>query len=95
MDVGVFGAGGGDRGQVRLEKLETRPVMVTTVPGTRRLPCIRPTGQAPSYGPVRGLGLPSQEPVRGPVVPGASEAAVALGGDVSPSVRAGGAGGLQ
>lgn len=90
----MFG-GGGDRGQVRLEKLETRPVMVTIVPETRRLPCIHPTGQAPSCGPVRGLGFPFQEPVQGPVVPGASEAAVALGGHVSPSVWAGEAGALQ
>ena len=49
----------------------------------------------PSCGPLRGLGFPSLEPVQGPVVPGASEAVVALGAHVSPSVWAGGAGGLQ
>lgn len=58
--------------QVRLEKLETRPVMATTAPGTRRLPRVHPTGQAPSYRPVRCLGFPTQEPVQGPVVPGTS-----------------------
>ena len=87
--------GGAVTGQVRLEKLETRPVMVTTAPGTRRLPCVPSHRPGPLLRASEMPGIPISGVSAGACSPRGQRGSRGFGGGVSPGVWAGGTGGLQ